>query len=176
VRLSIPWTRNGRRGAADGVPPAATSTWQPVVLECIGARLYSYVDRIVVEWPEGPKVELASAWCADASIDMCGSHLFRISLRFMPPDRHSHGTRGGVDLTLLAPTRLLPLAKTIARNLKERGARQIRARQANSEKPTEPTDNCGIVRDAEWIGFKPNPDTEELLSESEREPRPTPDQ
>jgi hypothetical protein len=144
-----------------------------VVLECVGARLRSYVDRIVVEWPEGPKVELASTWCADASIEMCDGPLFWISVRFRPPVRHPDRTRGGVDLTLLASTRLLPLARTIVRNLKERGAQQIRARQPDSGPPT---DTCGIVRDAGWIGFRPNPDTEELLSEPEREPRPTPDQ
>lgn len=173
MRWHLPW-HSGRQSSGGAVPPPEGPPWQPVVLECVGAWLCSHTDRVVVEWAEGPKVVLPSVWCVGASVEPLDGPLFRIFLMFRPPVRRPDMARGGVDLTLCAPSRLLPLGRIITRNLKERG-KQVRARQPDSgEPPAEPTETLGIVRADGWVGFRPNPDTEELLSGPV--PRPLPHQ
>ncbi|MFE0024492.1 hypothetical protein [Amycolatopsis sp. NPDC059021] len=156
--------RPDRRERA-AVAPALTLRTE---LQCVGAYLYGYEDRITVVWTENVSIELPAMWCTYASIHTDVPDLLRITMRFVPGAAPLDvASRGSTDLCLLAPTHALHAAQSIVRRLNERGGWRPRARRTGAGvllAGQSVIGDGGAVRDGHWVTFRPNPDTEELLA------------
>lgn len=149
----------GTNGSRAPVEPAAWAEPPQTALECVGARLLSYPDRMVVIWRADARIELPVAWCVAAHVSRDGKLVIQFAPHTEPRDPRGCG---GLELSLVVSAETLPLAQFIARDLNERGARAGgRARPA----PPALRDSGGAVRDGEWVGFRANPDTEAMLAE-----------